>query len=129
MCGSAVFLCVCLQHVVTDACLWLVHCLYLQEGISPDDLDMVFDGEDEQHTLGAYGIGLADALSNRHTMLRQLPPVTVFKGVKLSVSGGFQFDMNLFQTDTPILCDYLRMAQLVKQQYGVRPDQVTLVSA
>lgn len=80
---------------------------------------MIFDGKDEQHTLGTYGTGLADALAHKHGMLQDLPDVTIFKTVKLSIGGGFQFDMNLFQTDSPILCDYLRMAAVIKHHYGV----------
>ena len=95
-----------------------------QAKISPAELDIIFDGDDESHTLGAYGIGLANALGRQHSILKNLPQATVFKAVKLSVGGGFQFDMNLFQTDTPILCDYLRMAALIKHHYGVRPEQV-----
>ena len=60
-------------------------------------------------------------------MLKALPAVTAFRAVKLSIGGGFQFDMNLFQTDTPILCDYIRMAAMVKQHYGLRPDQVSIL--
>lgn len=85
---------------------------------------MVFDGEDEEHTLGTYGAGLADALAHEHGMLRDLPNVTAFAAVKLSIGGGFQFDMNLFQTDSPILCDYVRMGALIKQHYGVNSVQV-----
>ena len=73
----------------------------LQANISPGELDMIFDGEDEQPTLGTYGAGLADALSHKHGLLQDLPNVVVFKAVKLSIGGGFQFDMNLFQTDSP----------------------------
>lgn len=80
---------------------------------------MIFDGKDEQHTLGTYGAGLADALAHKHGMLQDLPDVTTFKAVKLSIGGGFQFDMNLVQTDSPILCDYLRMAAVIKQHYGI----------
>ena len=93
----------------------------MQANISPKELDVIFDGQDEQHTLGTYGAGLADALARRHGMLQDLPDVTVFKAVKLSIGGGFQFDMNLFQTDSPILCDYLRFAAVIKQHYGVKP--------
>ena len=82
---------------------------------------MIFDGEDEHHTLGKYGAGLADALAHKHGMLQDLPDVTAFKAVKLSVGGGFQFDMNVFQTDSPILCDYLRMAAVIRQHYGFKP--------
>ena len=92
---------------------------HLQAKIPPRELDMIFDGKDEQHTLGTYGAGLADALAHKHGMLQDLPDVTVFKAVKLSIGGGFQFDMNLFQTDSPILCDYLRMAAVIKQHYGI----------
>lgn len=95
--------------------------LHLQANILAGEMDMIFDGEDEQHTLGTYGAGLADALARKHGMLQDLPDVTVFKAVKLSIGGGFQFDMNLFQTDSPILCDYVRMSAVVKQHYGIKP--------
>ena len=51
---------------------------------------MIFDGEDEHHTLGTYGAGLADALARKHGMLQDLPDVTVFKAVELSIGGAFQ---------------------------------------
>ena len=103
----------------SQVCLKVVR--HVQANIAPGELDMIFDGEDEQHTLGTYGVGLADALARKHGMLRDLPNVTEFKAVKLSVGGGFQFDMNLFQTDSPVLCDYLRMAAVIKQHYGIKP--------
>lgn len=91
---------------------------------------MIFDGENEHHTLGTYGAGLADALARKHGMLQDLPDVTAFEAVKLSLGGGFQFDMNLFQTDSPLLCDYIKMAVVIKEHYGVKPffKQVSSVS-
>ena len=59
---------------------------------------MMFDGKDEHHTLGTYGAGLADidALACQHGMLQDVPDVTAFEAVKLSIGGGFQFDIERF---------------------------------
>lgn len=57
---------------------------------------MIFHGKDKHHTLGPYGAGLADALARQHGMLQDLPDVTAFEAVKLSIGGGFQFDIERF---------------------------------
>ena len=85
---------------------------------------MIFDGTEEKTTLGTYGSGLAAAFSPDWRLLKDLPNVIQFSRVKLSVGGGFQFDMNGFQSDSPILCDYLQMAADVKRHYRIDPKQV-----
>lgn len=89
-------------------------------------LNMVFDAltRDMAPTVGIYGSGLAEAYGTNHGILDNLPRVTHFEQVKFSVGGGFQFDMNMFQSDTPVLCDYLHMAEEVKAYYGLVPQQV-----
>ena len=96
----------------------------MQARIPFGTLQMIFDGTDEKLTLGSYGSGLAAAFGQNLGLLQNLPEVTKFSLVKLSVGGGFQFDMNLFQSDSPILCDYLGMGAAVKQHYKIDPHQV-----
>ena len=90
-------------------------------------LNMVFDAltRDMAPTVGEYGNGLAAAFGTNHGILANLPRVTAFEQVKFSVGGGFQFDMNAFQSDTPILCDYLHLAEEIKAYYGIDPQQVS----
>lgn len=99
----------------------------MQVKIPMGTLNMVFDAltRDMAPTVGEYGNGLAAAFGNNHGVLANLPSVTAFEQVKFSVGGGFQFDMNGFQSDTPILCDYLHMAEEIKAQYGLNPMQVS----
>ena len=52
---------------------------------------MVFDASEERLTLGSYGSGLAEAFGQKHGMLQNLPAVTAFNNVKLSVGGRFRF--------------------------------------
>lgn len=89
-------------------------------------LNMVFDAltRDMAPTVGRYGEGLAAAFGPSHGILVNLPRATAFEQVKFSVGGGFQFDMNMFQSDTPILCDYLHMAEEIKAYYGIDSQQV-----
>jgi hypothetical protein len=81
-------------------------------------LHMIFDtAADEGFTPGQYGEGLAAAFGHNHGLLRNMSSVTQLQRVKFSVGGGFQFDMNMLQTDTPVLCDYLQMAAHVLKHY------------
>ena len=93
-------------------------------------LNMVFDAltQDMAPTIGQYGSGLAAAFGANHGILTNLPVVTAFEQVKFSVGGGFQFDMNAFQSDTPILCDYLHLADEIKAYYGINTQQVSHLS-
>ncbi len=86
---------------------------------------MIFDtAADEGFTPGQYGEGLAAAFGHNHGLLRNMPPVTQLQRVKFSVGGGFQFDMNLLQSDTPVLCDYLQMAAHTLKHYKLSSFQV-----
>ena len=88
-------------------------------------LHMIFDtAADEGYVPGQYGEGLAAAFGHNHGLLRNMPPVTQLQHVKFSVGGGFQFDMNVLQSDTPVLCDYLQMAAHVLKHYKLKPFQV-----
>ncbi|KAL0034942.1 hypothetical protein WJX79_001785 [Trebouxia sp. C0005] len=87
-------------------------------------LHMIFDTPgDEGYTPGQYGEGLAAAFGHNHGLLRNMPPVTQLQRVKFSVGGGFQFDMNMLQSDTPVLCDYLQMAAHILKHYKLKPFQ------
>lgn len=88
-------------------------------------LHMIFDtAADEGFTPGQYGEGLAAAFGHSHVLLRNMPSVTQLQRVKFSVGGGFQFDMNMLQTDTPVLCDYLQMAAHILKHYKLPSFQV-----
>ena len=88
-------------------------------------LHMIFDTvADEDFTPGQYGKGLASAFGQNHGLLRSMPRVTQLQRVKFSIGGGFQFDMNMLQSDTPVLCDYLQMAAAIMQHYKLDPFQV-----
>lgn len=88
-------------------------------------LSMLFDAPvaEESTVLGSYGSGLQAAFGANLGLLNKLPQVTTFEKVKSSVGGGFQFDMNLVSTDTPVLCDYLNFAAAIKMHYKVEPFQ------
>lgn len=94
-------------------------------GIRMGSLNMVFDAPiAEEHTvLGLYGSGLQGAFGAHLGLLDKLPTVTVFDKVKFSVGGGFQFDMNCYVSDTPVLCDYLELAAAIKVHYKLDPSQ------
>ena len=72
---------------------------------------MIFDTTaDEGYTPGQYGTGLAAAFGHKHGWLHNMPQVTWLQHVKFSIIRGFQLDMDMLQSDTPVLCDYLQIA-------------------
>lgn len=92
-------------------------------------LHMIFDTvADEDYTPGQYGKGLASAFGHNHGLLRNMPRVTQLQRVKFSIGGGFQFDMNMLQGDTPVLCDYLQMAAAIMKHYKLDPFQVRMLA-
>ena len=103
-------------------------CMALQVSVQMGKLHMIFDTvADEGYTPGQYGEGLAAAFGQNHGLLRNMPRVTQIQQVKFSIGGGFQFDMNMLQSDTPVLCDYLQMAAAIKSHYQLEIFQVFVV--
>ena len=97
----------------------------LQISVLMGKLHMIFDtAADEGYTPGQYGKGLAAAFGHNHGLLRNMRQVTQLQRVKFSIGGGFQFDMNMLRSDTPVLCDYLQMAAAIRTHYNLPPFQV-----
>ena len=65
--------------------------------------------------------GLEDALAHKYGMLQGLPDVKIFIAVKLSVGGGFQFDVNVFhlKENTHLMWLCVRLAAVIKQHYHI----------
>lgn len=88
-------------------------------------LSIVLDAPiaEEDTILGTYGCGLQAAFGPNLGLLDSLPDVTMFEKVKFSIGGGFQFDTNWFQSDSPVLCDVLQMSAAIKSHYKLDPSQ------
>lgn len=93
-----------------------------QTGIKMGELNLIIDCSESYDWIGPYGLGLAEAFGTL-TFMQDLPKVSTFDKIRFSLPGGFPFDINYYETDKSLDCNFVELAWGVKHRYGIDSSQ------